>query len=245
MSAITIILVHGALLTSNIWMPVQSYLQNNGYNVVTLDVPGRADDGISAKESSLLLAANKVCKVVNLQTGTVLLAAHSQAGAVITQATRQCGARIAGLAYIAAVVPRSGEKAFDMLSSQDGENFDKVTRLDNAAGVYQINYEGPLKAMFMDDANETQVKRAINNMVPEPIRLGDETLQYDQAAFDTIPKFYIQTTMDKIISPDTQQKFILRNKFKKIYTMKTSHSPFISQPKLLGQYLGEIADSIK
>ena len=41
----TLILVHGALFTSSVWIAVQSYLQNHGYNVVTLDVPGRAGDG--------------------------------------------------------------------------------------------------------------------------------------------------------------------------------------------------------
>ena len=42
----TLVLVHGALLTSKAWSSVQSYLQTKGYNVVTLDVPGRADDEV-------------------------------------------------------------------------------------------------------------------------------------------------------------------------------------------------------
>jgi pimeloyl-ACP methyl ester carboxylesterase len=37
----TFVLVHGALFTSTGWAKTQNALQNEGYNVVTLDVPGR------------------------------------------------------------------------------------------------------------------------------------------------------------------------------------------------------------
>jgi pimeloyl-ACP methyl ester carboxylesterase len=242
MPAVTLLLVHGALLTSRIWSPVQSYLQNKGYNVVTLDVPGRAEDNIRAKDASLFMAADKVCKVVNMQPGPVIVVAHSQAGAIITQATKQCGDHISALVYVAAVVPHNGEKAFDLLSEADGENFDKVTTLDKSAGLYNINYQGPLIALFMADVDSGLAIKAINNMVAEPVRIGEEALQYNQEAFEEIPKFYIKTTADKIISTVTQEQFIHRDNFKKVYSMTTSHSPFISQPRLLGRYLAEIAD---
>ena len=58
MSMLTLVLVHGALLTSSAWMPVQNYLQNHGYNVVTLDVPGRAEDDVPAKAVSLEMSAD-------------------------------------------------------------------------------------------------------------------------------------------------------------------------------------------
>src|SRR5580658_9461358 len=74
----TMVLVHGALFTSSGWSSVQSHLQNAGYNVVTMDVPGRADDGIAPREVNLSLAAEKVCKVANLQHGPVVLVGHSQ-----------------------------------------------------------------------------------------------------------------------------------------------------------------------
>jgi hypothetical protein len=57
----TIILVHGALLTSSSWAPVQSYLQNHGYNVVTIDTPGRANDKVKPDAATLTAATNKLC----------------------------------------------------------------------------------------------------------------------------------------------------------------------------------------
>ena len=236
----TFILVHGALFTSSVWIGVQSYLQNNGYNVVTLDVPGRADDGIDPNNVTLSLAANKVCKVVEMQQSPVILLGHSQGGAIITQAVDQCGSRINGLVYVAAVVPLNGETAFQDLSNQDNANFDKCATFDAKANVVQINYNGPIKEMFMADATSIQSEQAIHNMVPEPANIGNETLHYDKHVFDSIPKFYIETQNDKIISLETQKKIEAKIKLNKIYSMQTSHSPFLSQPKLLGMYLIEI-----
>jgi len=192
MSITTIVLVHGVLLTSSAWIPVQSYLQNRNINVVTIDVPERAHDHIKSKDASLMLAAEKVCKVVNMQTGPVIVAGHSQGGAVITEASGLCGSRINALVYIAAVVPKNGE----------------------------------------------------NDMVAESFRLGDEALQYNQSIFNSIPKFYIKTTQDKIISPATQDKYIAREHFQKIYSLNSSHTPFVSQPHKLGRNLDEIAHYI-
>jgi pimeloyl-ACP methyl ester carboxylesterase len=240
----TIILVHGALLDSTIWSPVQSYLQNRNFNVVTINVPGRTDDGIDAKAVSLDLAAKKLCNIAALQHGPVILAGHSQAGAIITQATAECGKNIKALVYIAAVMPLNNESTFMLLSDADGNHFDQCVIADKNAGVYRININGPLKAMFMDDATPAQAKRAIATMTAEPMRIGDDVLHYNEADFKAIPKFYIKTTEDRIISPQTQDNYIRRVNLKKVYQISSGHSPFLTKPHQLGAYLVEIIDTV-
>jgi pimeloyl-ACP methyl ester carboxylesterase len=240
----TIVLIHGALLTSNSWSAVQSYLQNQGYNVITIDMPGRVHDDVSPRQATLMEAANKVCKVINLQSESVLLVSHSQAGAIITQAVNNCPLKIKGLLYIAAVVPLPGEKPFDLLSEKDNHNFDIVAPIDNDSGVARPDYNAPIKLLFMSDADDEDAEHAIHNMVPEPIILSDGILNYDINLFNQIPKFYIKTSMDMIISPETQDKYIARLKFDKILTINTSHSPFISQPHLLGKQIMLVNESL-
>lgn len=240
----TIILVHGALLDSTIWSSVQSYLQNRNYNVVTIDVPGRSGDGMDAKVVSLDIAAKKLCNIAAMQHGPVIIAGHSQAGAIITQATAECGKIIKALVYIAAVVPLSDESTFMLLSDSDGRNFDQCVIADKIAGLYRINSNGPLKEMFMDDASPAEVKRAIATMTAEPMRLGDDVLQYNEADFKAIPKFYIKTTEDRIISPQTQDNYIRRVNLKKVYQISSGHSPFLTKPHQLGAYLSEIIDKM-
>ncbi|KGP63952.1 hypothetical protein EP47_08605 [Legionella norrlandica] len=240
----TIVLVHGALFTSNGWFEVQSHLQNAGYNVVTMDVPGRADDGIAYKDVTLLRAVDKVCQVANLQKGSVVLVGHSQGGALITQALNKCGNKVKGLAYVAAVVPLNGEKAFDSLSSTDQANFEKDVTFDENNAVFLLNYEGPIKETFMADATPQQFNRALHNMVSEPANIGNEELHYPVNVFEAMPKFYIETTEDQIVSLPTQRRLESRTHFNKIYSMHTSHSPMVSKSKELAHYLMEIVDSL-
>lgn len=240
----TIVMVHGALLTSGSWMPVQSYLQNKGYNVVTLDVPGRAEDNLAASDITFDMATQKVCNVVELQNGPVVLVGHSQAGALITQALEKCGDKIKSLVYVAAVVPLNGEQVFQMLSPQDNANFDRCATLDESTSLYKINPTGPIKEMFMADASRAQSERAIHYMTDEPSHIGDGTLHYDTEKFKAIPKFYIKTLNDKIISAETQTAILSKVKMEETYSMSTGHSPFVSQPQQLGKYITHIVDKV-
>lgn len=236
----TIVFVHGALLTSSSWAPVQSYLQNRGYNVVTIDMPGRVNDGVKAENATLTAAAEKVCKIVNLQHTPVMLAAHSQGGAIITQATKYCGENIKALVYITAVIPLPGEKPFDLFSAEDNRNFDIVAPIDTNAGVAKPDLNAPIHQIFMADASDADAKRAINDMVAEPIILADARLDYDAAIFANIPKYYIETAKDLIISPATQEKYIRRQRLVSLTIMDSGHSPFVSKPALLGSILAKI-----
>lgn len=239
----TMILVHGALFTSSVWLPVQTYLQSKGYNVVTVNTPGRLHDGVSAQDATLNAAVDKLCQVANLQTKPVILVGHNQAGAIITQATALCRPQIKGLVYIAAVVPWPGEKPFDLLSDQDNKNFDLAAPLDTLTGLSIPNDQAPIHQLMMADASSEEAQHAISNMVPEPIIFAYDTLDYNLMAFNQIPKFYIKTLNDVMIAPASQDFFIHRQAMNKIHDLPTGHCPFISQPELLGDLLAGIADS--
>lgn len=239
----TMILVHGALFTSSVWLPVQTYLQTKGYNVVTVNTPGRLHDGVSAENATLNAAVDKLCQVANMQSEPVILVGHNQAGAIITQATAHCGPQIKGLVYIAAVVPWPGEKPFDLLSDQDNKNFDQAAPLDNATGLSIPDAQAPIHQLMMADANSEDAQHAISNMVPEPIIFAYDTLDYNLMAFNQIPKFYIKTLNDVMIAPASQDIFIRRQTMNQVHTLPTGHCPFVSQPEPLGDLLANITDS--
>jgi predicted alpha/beta hydrolase family esterase len=199
-------------------------------------------DGVAPKDANLSAAVAKVCKVVKLQHEPVLLVGHSQAGAIITQATNSCADNIAGLVYVAAVVPLSGEKAFDLLSVDDNNYFNLVTTMDADKGQVVPNLNSPIKKIFIGDGvTDAVATLAVLNMVAEPIALGDETLNYDQSKFAQIPKFYVKTANDLIISPETQNKYLQRVKFNLFDTFYTGHSPFVTAPKDLADHFEYIA----
>ncbi|MCR9191130.1 MAG: alpha/beta fold hydrolase [Gammaproteobacteria bacterium] len=238
----TMILLHGALFTSDVWLPVQTHLQNDGYNVITVDTPGRLYDGVKPKDATLTAAVTKLCKVVDIQPEPVLLVGHNQAGAIITQAIAHCGKNIKGLVYLAAVVPWPGEQPFDVLNDQDNCNFDLAAPLDNKSGLSIPGSFSMIKSLFMPDADDNQAKNAVRNMVAEPIIFAYEALQYDMTAFKAMPKYYIKTTKDLIVSPESQEAFLKRQEMTRVFTLESSHTPFISQPEKLAQLFAEIND---
>lgn len=239
----TVILVHGALFTSAGWSLVQSQLQNDGQNVVTLDVPGRAGDGLSPLDIDIGTAADKLCKVINSVDGPVYLAGHSQGGAVITQAAGNCGKNVKGLIYVAAVVPLDGETAFQGLNPKKDVNFSKCATLDEKQRLFRLNKKGPLEKSFFADVrkhNPALADLALASMVSEPAGIGTTPLHYDSETFKKLPKYYIETLQDQVVTLDTQRSYQKKVDFIKVYSVDASHSPFLSKPKELANILKEI-----
>src|ERR1700752_1625669 len=101
-----IVLVHGAWADGSGWKAVYDILVKDGFNVSMVQEPE-----ISFKDD---VAATK--RVLALQDGPCILVAHSYGGAVITEAGTDSS--VAGLVYIAAHMPDTGENEAD-----DGKRF--------------------------------------------------------------------------------------------------------------------------
>jgi len=59
--------------------------------------------------------------------------------------------------------------------------------------------------------------------------------------YGTVPRFYIECTEDKVVTPFIQRKKYTETPCEKIYSMATSHSPFFSKPIELVDILCDIA----
>lgn len=240
----TVVLVHGALFTGAGWAPVQSRLQNAGRNVVVLDVPGRLGDGVDARTITIDTATAKLCTVVKAAGGPVVLVGHSQGGALITQAVQACGDSIRALVYVAAVVPKNGETAFDGLDPKRDVNFGKCVVLTPAEGIFKLRKDGPLEASFFADLrakNPELADYALAGMVSEPLGIGTTKLHYNTAAFERLPKYYVEATKDEVVTPPTQRRYQTQTAFEKVYRLPTSHSPFLVLPDAVAGILEEVA----
>ena len=102
MSKPTVILAHGAFGDASSWRPVFDLLDGDEYNVLAAAIPLR---GI-ASDASYLGA------VIDQLDGPVVLVGHSYGGAVITVAGSSD--KVAGLVYVAGVVPDEGESITDL-----------------------------------------------------------------------------------------------------------------------------------
>src|SRR4030095_8806625 len=97
-----IVLVHGAFADGSCWSKVIAQLQAKGYNVVAAQNP------LTSLKDDVAAARRAIAQM----DGPVLLVAHSYGGMVITEAGND--PKVAGLLYIAALVPEEGQSANDV-----------------------------------------------------------------------------------------------------------------------------------
>src|SRR5580704_6771486 len=100
-----IVLVHGAFADGSSWSKVIPLLVAKGYNVIAVQNPltSLADD-VAATKRALAQA-----------DGPVILVGHSWAGMVISEAGND--PKVAGLVYVAAIVPDENQSADDVIKA--------------------------------------------------------------------------------------------------------------------------------
>jgi pimeloyl-ACP methyl ester carboxylesterase len=102
MSQPTIVLIHGAFADASTWRPVHDRLTRDGYTVLAPPNPLRG----------LPYDASHTASLIGQLEGPVVLVGHSYGGAVITVAGSSD--KVAGLVYVAGVVPDEGESVNDL-----------------------------------------------------------------------------------------------------------------------------------
>src|SRR5262245_56527200 len=99
----SIVLVHGGFVDGSGWEDVYKVLKKDGYEVSIVQNPttSLADD----------VAVTK--RVIASASGPVILVGHSYGGVVVTEAGND--PKVAGLVYIAAFAPDSGESVASLI----------------------------------------------------------------------------------------------------------------------------------
>ena len=209
----TIVLVHGGFVDGSGWEEVYKTLKKNGYNVSIVQNPtiSLADD----------VAVTK--RVLETQTGPVILVGHSYGGAVITEAGND--PKVAGLVYIAAFALDDGESVSSLIKDpppgapvppilppQDGYLF-----LDKSKFASAFAADVPAeKAAFMADSQVPWGVGALSGTV-------------SQAAWKTNPSWYLVAAEDKMIPPPAQ-RFMSKRAGSTVTEVAGSHAIYVSQP---------------
>src|SRR6476620_2037484 len=104
LAAKDIVIVHGALVDGSGWRAVHDILTKDGFHVTIVQEPltGLAEDVDATK------------RVIDQQTGPVVLVGHSYGGSVITEAGND--PKVSALVYVAALQPDKGEASGQLMS---------------------------------------------------------------------------------------------------------------------------------
>lgn len=232
----TFIFIHGSWHGSWNWHRVVPILEQLGHRAIAIDLPGMGRDKTLIQEVKLQTSVNAVCKVIDAQEGKVILVGHSKNGIVISQVAEYRPQKIEKLVYLAAYLIPNGKTQREY-SMQD------------TAGVLKpyVNVHTDVNATTLDpaiyreglyaDCDENIVQLANVLLSAEPIETGITPLQLSDENFGSVPRVYIECTLDRAVTPFIQQKMYSEMPCEKVYQMETSHSPFFSKPQELVEIL--------
>jgi pimeloyl-ACP methyl ester carboxylesterase len=224
-----IVIVHGALVDGSGWRAVHDILTKDGFHVTIVQEPltGLAEDVDATK------------RVIDQQTGPVVLVGHSYGGSVITEAGAD--PKVSALVYVAALQPDAGEASGQLMSKFAAPN-DAMRAATNRATPDKYFFIPPAKfrqtyaadvpapeAQFMADSEQQLAEKAMG----API---------SAAAWRTKPSYAILTTQDHVISPELQ-RWMYQRSGAKVTEVSASHAVFVSQPAAVARVIEAAAKS--
>jgi pimeloyl-ACP methyl ester carboxylesterase len=216
----TVVLVHGAFADGSSWNAITPLLQAKGLKVISVQNP----------LSSLADDVAAVQRVVDAQTGKVVLVGHSWGGAVITQAGTSD--KIKALVYVAAFAPSEGE-ALGTVGKDYPTPPGIPTLKADANGNLELSPESYTTNFAQDvPAKTTAVLATTQGLFPAKNFGASLTV----AAWKNKPNYYIVAAKDRMIDPGLQAAFA--KKLNAVTTtVPTSHVPMLSQPKAVAEVI--------
>ena len=236
----TFILIHGSWHSAWNWHKVVPLLEKAGHRAIAIDLPGMGRDKTPIQDVKMHDTVVKICKLIDSIEGKVILVGHSKNGIMISQAAEYRPGKIEKLVYLAAYLIPNG-KTQKEYSVQDKEGMLKpyVTQFPNL-NAHTLQPEIFKEGLYHDCKDEI-AEMAKFILSHEPIESGITPLQLSDQNFGSVPRFYIECTKDRAVTPYIQKLMYTETPCKRVYSMATSHSPFFSKPGELTDILCEIA----
>jgi pimeloyl-ACP methyl ester carboxylesterase len=202
------------------WRAVYDILTKDGFHVTIVQEPltGLAEDVDATK------------RVIDQQTGPVVLVGHSYGGSVITEAGAD--PKVSALVYVAALQPDTGEASGQLMSkfaapmrvATNRATPDKYFFIPPAKfrETYAADVPAP-EAQFMADSEQQLAQKAMG----APLSV---------ASWHNKPSYAILTTQDHVISPELQ-RWMYQRSGAKVTEVPASHAVFVSQPEAVARVI--------
>lgn len=219
-----VVLAHGLFADGSSWSDVIVRLQARGLNVASVQNP----------LTRLADAVGEVERVLDRQTGPTVLAGHSFAGMIVTEAGLH--PNVVALVYVAARAPDAGEDYAALAA--------RFPAAPAGAGIVFDGDEGRLSeaAFLRDFAGDLPRARArMLHAVQQPFHralLSDRTTR---ASWRTKPSYYAVSTRDRTIDPDLQ-RFMAKRMGARTIEVPSSHVSLLSHPDRIAALILEAAE---
>lgn len=242
----TYVLIHGDWHGGWCWSKVVPFLRQAGHRVLALDLPGHGQDMTPLSAITPEHLVQYLTSVLDSEVELVMLVGHSSGGMLITTLAHLRPEKVKRLVYLAAFLLPLGETP-RALAQMDSESLlSSALNIDKHRGVVMIKPEAA-QEVFYADCTDEDATRATRLLVPERLRTPVQEAvplapSSSQNAWEDVSRVYIECLQDKALGPKMQKKMYMELPCQKVYSLQTSHSPFLSAPSQLAACLLDAAD---
>jgi pimeloyl-ACP methyl ester carboxylesterase len=222
----SIVLVHGAFADGSSWQHVIPLLEQDGYTVTAVQNPltSVAEDVATTK------------RVIDAQTGPVVVVGHSYGGVAMTGAAAG-NPNVKALVYLAAFAPEVGEPV--------GAFLDKYPSLlgaglaPDSAGFIYID-RSKFNEIFAKDVNPAEQRVMAATQRPLFGEIFGQSVS--AAAWKDIPSWYLVSSQDNALNPDLE-RFYAKRMGATTSEIAASHVAFVSHPDVAAKLIKQAAQS--
>lgn len=208
----TVILTHGAWADGCSWAKVILPLERHGFEVIAAPIP-------------LTSLGNDIAalgRALERTGGSVILAAHAYAGAVISAVKNE---RVKSLVFIAALTPNRGETVGDMFYR--GKPHPKAPQLAPDTNSLIWMPKDSFAAAFAQNASSDMI--ALLAATQRPIASPCIQEPAPEPAWKTKPSWFLVAEEDRMINPETQH-FMAGRMNARIRSHAVDHTPLVTAP---------------
>ena len=214
----SIMLIHGAWHGSWCWDFVEKGLINEGVETHSINLP------FTGVEDDIASVSNAIDEIDN----QVILLGHSYGGIVISGAA-EAKRNVDQLIYLSAILLKAGESMqLDGSKIQIDVDENLISSVKKSAAIQA----------FYADVDPNLAEASIELLRPFPIVAGSKGIG---EAWREKHSTYIICREDEAIPPELQ--YDMAKKADKIIEWECGHSPFLSKPKLVIDFLLDLASS--
>ncbi|KAL4804645.1 Alpha/beta hydrolase fold-1 [Aspergillus unguis] len=242
----TLVLVHGAWHSSTTWNLLVPLLTAAGYPTATVDLPTAGCTKPTPMAEDVAVIRKTVGDLLD-QGREVVVIAHSYGSAPATEAMVGLGkderrangldGGVIKLIYIAGGVPTKGRAALDVLASskprEEGGPWLVPKDLGNGFTIPTNGEEA-----FYNDLPEEEAKHHASLLLPQYSPAALEPITYE--AYRVIPAAFIYCEDDRAFTLAQQKEAVQAAGIQQTVSLKTSHSPFLSDPEVVVAAVNEI-----
>ena len=242
----TFVLIHGAWHGAWCWNKIVPLLESKGHRVIAPDLLGRGNDNSPTAAVTLSGWVNKIVDIAHEQEGTIILLGHSSGGTVIAQAAEVLGPKkVAKLIFLDAFMPLNGESVFSLVEkfptgSTGKKNLSLAESMIFSADQKTCTLD-PVRVhqLLYHDCTDEDVAFAKAMLGAQPLAALATPVEVTEKNYGAIPKYFILCTDARDFD---KTDIALNTPCRKIYRLKSSHSPFFSMPDELADVLHEISE---